>query len=253
MVYYSGFVAPVSKERRGEYTEFVRKSWPWFRDRGATRMVENWGEDVQPGKQTDFLRAVKAKDDETVAFSWVEWPDKATSDKAWADMMNGGEDMGEMPFDGKRMFWGGFEKFVAEGSDRGGTYYQGFLTPVPEGNREAFEKLAGEAWNDMFKPYGALGNHESWGNDVPHGEVTDMYRAVDAKDGEVIVISWTTWPDRATCDEAARKMQESMDGKDMPDMPFDGKRMIWGGFATIFDSEVDGKAEGEQAAAAQRA
>ena len=110
-----------------------------------------------------------------------------------------------MPFDGKRMFWGGFEQLVTEGSDRGGSYYQGFLTPVPQENKDAFHKLAREAWNDMFKPYGAMGNHESWGVDVPHGTLTDMYRAVDAKDGEVIVMSWTTWPDRATCDEAARK------------------------------------------------
>ena len=69
-----------------------------------------------------------------------------------------------------------------------------------------------------------------------------MYRAVDAKDGEVIVMSWSAWPDRATCDEAARKMEEGMDGKDMPEMPFDGQRMIWGGFGTIFDSDVDGAA-----------
>ena len=52
----------------------------------------------------------------------------------------------------------------------------------------------------------------------------------------------TTWPDLATCDEAARKMEEGMDGQDMPEMPFDGQRMIWGGFGTIFDSDVDGDA-----------
>lgn len=242
MAYYSGFVAPVATNRKDEYTAFVRRSWSSFKKRGATRMVENWGDDVKPGKQTDFLRAVQARDDESVAFSWVEWPDKATADKAFADMMSSGDEMGEMPFDGKRMFWGGFEQLVTEGSDRGGSYYQGFLTPVPQENKDAFHKLAREAWNDMFKPYGAMGNHESWGVDVPHGTLTDMYRAVDAKDGEVIVMSWTTWPDRATCDEAARKMEEGMDGQDMPEMPFDGQRMIWGGFANIFDSDVDGDA-----------
>ena len=108
MAYYSGFVAPVATNRKDEYTAFVRRGWSSFKKRGATRMVENWGDDVKPGKQTDFLRAVQARDDESVAFSWVEWPDKATADRAWADMMSSGDEMGEMPFDGKRMIFGGF-------------------------------------------------------------------------------------------------------------------------------------------------
>ena len=241
MPYYTGSVTPVPKDKRDSYLQSLRRSWPLMQSRGAARMVETWGEDIQPGTQTDFLRAVQARDDEAVVFAWVEWPDKATSDAAWADIMENREEfanaMGELPYDGKRMIFGGFQSFVADGSDKGGGYYQGFLTPVPEGNRDAFEKLAHSAWEEMFRPSGCLGNHESWGDDVPHGKLTDMYRAVDAKDGEVIVMSWAGWPDRATCEEAGRKMRAAMEGKPMPDMPFDGKRMIWAGFETIFDSD----------------
>ena len=64
-----------------------------------------------------------------------------------------------------------------------------------------------------------------------------MYRATDAQDGEAIVLSWTAWPDRATCEAAARAMEAAMAGQPMPDMPFDGKRMIWGGFGVLFDSD----------------
>ncbi|MBV0891876.1 DUF1428 domain-containing protein [Paracoccus sp. Z118] len=243
MTYFTGSVTPVPAGSRQAYLDFSRKAWPHFQKRGASRMVETWSDEIQPGKQTDFLRAVAAKDGEAVAFAWIEWPDRATADAAWAEMMNDpqmGADMGEMPFDGKRMIFGGFQSLVTDGSDRGGGYYQGFLTPVPEGNKDAFETLAHAAWEEMFKPYGCLGNYESWGADVPRGTQTDMYRAVDAKDGEVVVMSWGCWPDRATCEEAGRRMEAAMEGKPMPDMPFDGKRMIWAGFETLFDSDRDG-------------
>ena len=74
-------------------------------------MLECWGDDVKEGKQTDFRRAVQAKDDETVVFSWVEWPDKATRDAAMPKVMDDPRmkaDSHPMPFDGKRMIFGGF-------------------------------------------------------------------------------------------------------------------------------------------------
>ncbi|MRX49744.1 DUF1428 family protein [Paracoccus sp. S-4012] len=241
MTYFTGSVTPVPKRIRQDYIAQLHRAWPLMQKRGAVRMVEAWGEDIQPGKQTDFLRAVAAKDDEAVVFGWVEWPDKATSDAAWADIMQNGEEMsqamGEVQYDGKRMIFGGFQKFVADGTDRGG-YYTGFLTPVPKANRDAFAKMAKSAWEEEFQPRGCLGNYENWGDDVPHGRQTDMYRAVDAKDGEVIVMSWSAWPDRTTCEEAWRGMAAGMEaGQEMPDMPFDGKRMIWAGFEPLFDSE----------------
>ena len=79
------------------------------------RLVECWGDDVPDGKVTDFKGAVKAEGGEVVVFSWVEWPDKATRDRAHAEMMKDPrfESIREpMPFDGKRMIFGGFKVLV---------------------------------------------------------------------------------------------------------------------------------------------
>ncbi|WP_285293634.1 DUF1428 domain-containing protein [Aureimonas altamirensis] len=110
--YVDGFVLAVPTDRREEFIDHCRKAAPMFLNNGATRHVECWGVDVPAGKVTDLQRAVQAKPDETVCFSWIEWPDKATRDSGlkavFADMENSGED-NPMPFDGKRMIYGGFE------------------------------------------------------------------------------------------------------------------------------------------------
>ena len=164
MAYYTGSLAPVPAANKDAYLDHARRAWPLFRDRGAVRMVETWGEDVQPGKHTDLLRAVEAKDDETVVFSWIEWPDRATCDAAWGDMMadeSMGAEMGEMPFDGHRMFWGGFSTVLDEGETRPGAWVQGFVLAVPEGNRDAFAALARASW-EGFRARGALRQAELW-------------------------------------------------------------------------------------------
>lgn len=116
MTYYSGFVLATPTANKQAYIDHAKKAWPMFKRRGALRMIEGWGEDVPHGKETDFYRATKAKDDETPMFSWIEWPDRATADAAFADMMNDPDmqGMSDMPFDGKRMFWGGFTPIVDE-------------------------------------------------------------------------------------------------------------------------------------------
>jgi uncharacterized protein YbaA (DUF1428 family) len=87
---------------------------------GALRVVEGWGDDVPKGEVTDFHRAVQAKDDETVVFSWIEWPDKSTRDAAMAKMRENPRMTGEpMPFDGKRMIFGGFVPVVTLAKESG--------------------------------------------------------------------------------------------------------------------------------------
>ena len=115
------------------------------------------------------------------------------------------------------------------------TYYSGLVLAVPEANKQAYVAMARDAW-PMFKRLGAIRMVESWGEDVPHGKQTDFYRATDAKEGEVPLFSWVEWPDRATADKAYKDMEAEMGGKP-PEMPFDGMRMFWGGFAPVFDSE----------------
>ncbi len=110
MPYIEGFVAAVPTANKDKYIENAKEAAEYFKALGATRLIECWGDDVPKGEVTDFYKAVQAKDDETVIFSWIEYPDKATRDAANQKM---GEDTEmqnmEMPFDGKRMFWGGFE------------------------------------------------------------------------------------------------------------------------------------------------
>ena len=118
MSYIDGFVIAVPHANRQAFIDHASKLDPVFLEYGATRVVEAWGDDVPDGKVTDFRRAVQATAEETVAFSWVEWPDKATSDagmkKIMEDPRMDPSNMGgmPMPFDGKRMIFGGFQNVV---------------------------------------------------------------------------------------------------------------------------------------------
>ncbi|GAA4762093.1 DUF1428 domain-containing protein [Stakelama sediminis] len=117
------------------------------------------------------------------------------------------------------------------------TYVDGFVVPVPEGNREAYIASA-KAAKPIFFEHGALHHVECWSTDIPKGEHTDFFRAVQAKDGECVVFSWITWPSKEVRDAAWEAMMSDDRMKTM-DMPFDGKRMFWGGFETVFDSKSD--------------
>jgi len=112
--YTDGFVVPVPESKRDAYRELASKMAKVFRQHGANRVVEAFTDDVPKGEVTDFYRAVKAEDDEKVVFSFIEWPDKDTRDKAWQAIMadESLKPEGEMPFSGQRMFWGGFEPIL---------------------------------------------------------------------------------------------------------------------------------------------
>ena len=112
------------------------------------------------------------------------------------------------------------------------TYVTGFLTPVPTANKERYIKSAADGW-EMFKKYGALEMVEAWGDNIEEGKTTDFKRAVKLEEGEQVVFSWILWPDRATADAAWEKMQNDPAMAEF-DMPFDGKRMMWGGFEPVF-------------------
>ena len=122
-MYIDGFVIACPKENRDKFIAHARQGDSVFMDLGATRIVECWGDDVPEGNTTDFRMAVKAEDGEDVLFSWIEWPDKATRDAAMARMTEWMENpekadprmdpqKNPMPFDGKRMIFGGFAPLV---------------------------------------------------------------------------------------------------------------------------------------------
>lgn len=115
MSYIDGFVLAVPTANKARFLEHARTGDSVFIEFGATRVLECWGDDVPRGTLTDFFRSVQATDEETVVFSWIEWPDKATRDAGMKKMM---EDPrmdpahNPMPFDGKRMIYGGFEPLL---------------------------------------------------------------------------------------------------------------------------------------------
>ena len=238
MSYIEGFVAAVPTANKDIYTRHAAEAWPLFSEFGVSRMVENWGDDVPDGKVTDFRRAVKAKEDETVIFSWFEYPDRKARDAANQKIMNDPrmKDMGEtMPFDGRRMIFGGFSAFLDEGDGGNLGYVDGYLVPVSAANKDAYRTLAQKS-AAVFREYGAQRVVEAWGDDIPDGKVTDFRRAVQAKDGELIVFSWLEWPSKEARDAAWPKLFEDERMQPGPDgMPFEGQRMIYGGFTPIVD------------------
>ncbi len=119
MSYIDGFVIACPEDKKQAFIDHARTADGMFIEMGATRIVECWGDDVPEGKTTDFRMAVKAEPGEAVLFSWIEWPDKATRDAAMAKMMDPDNQdprmdpaINPMPFDGKRMIFGGFVPVV---------------------------------------------------------------------------------------------------------------------------------------------
>jgi uncharacterized protein YbaA (DUF1428 family) len=237
MTYFEGFVLPVPESRREEYRKHAADAAPLFHEFGVQRHFEAWDSDVPEGKVTDFRKAVDAQPDEKVVFSWFEYPNKAARDEANQKIMSDPrmKEMGEsMPFDGKRMIMGGFDAIVEEGTERG-SYIDGFVVPVPEGNRDAYRKLAAKMAK-VFRQHGATRVVEAIADDVSHGKVTDFYRAVKAEDGETVVFSFIEWPDKKSRDDAWAKIMADESLKPEGEMPFNGQRMFWGGFEPIVDS-----------------
>lgn len=116
------------------------------------------------------------------------------------------------------------------------TYVDGFVVAVPTANREIYKNFA-ESAAQVFKENGALNVVECWEDDVPEGKLTSFPMAVKRQDGEAVVFSWIVWPSRAVRDEGMKKVMENP--RFQPDknpMPFDGKRLIYGGFETIVDA-----------------
>jgi uncharacterized protein YbaA (DUF1428 family) len=234
MAYIDGFIIPAATARKAEIIDHAQRMDKFFLEYGATRVVEAWADDVPDGKVTDFKRAVKTTDGETALFSWIEWPDKATRDAAMEKMQsNDAMNAEPMPFDGKRMIYGGFEPIVNQLAAGETGYVDGFVAPVTPANKAAYIEMAQKAAG-KFLELGALRSSENWGDDVPDGTVTDFKRSVLAEGDENVVFSWVEWPDKATRDTGWSKLME--DTSMQPDqMPFDGKRMFWGGFAPVVE------------------
>lgn len=120
------------------------------------------------------------------------------------------------------------------------TYVDGFVIAVPKADKEAYRKLAEDVWK-VYRKHGALRLAECWGDDAPEGKATSFSMAVQRKDDEVWVFSWSEWPSKEARDAGNKAAMEEFSA--MPDltpdkMPFDGKRMFRGGFAPILDRKA---------------
>lgn len=115
-------------------------------------------------------------------------------------------------------------------------YIDGFVIPVKTSDRAAYRAYAAK-FDAVFKEYGALSIVEAFGDDVPHGQQTDFYRAVACKDDETVVFSWIVWPSKAARDAGnAKVMEDPRMQEAMTTAPFDAKRMIFGGFDVIVEA-----------------
>lgn len=237
MTYFQGFLVPAKTAEKQAYHDFAARTAPTFEDYGALRTVECWGDNVPDGKRTDMKRAVQAQGDETIVFSWVEWPDRQTCDAAAEKMMNDERlQFGDtpVPFDMKRMIYGGFE--VVEDTADGGRfgYVSGVVAAVPDDKRDAYVRH-GDATAPLFKEKGALRVASGWGVDVPDGKVTDFRRAVEARPGTSVIFGWIEWPDKATAEAAMGSLFEDPRMRELTP-PWDGPTAIFGGFAPILDT-----------------
>jgi len=116
-MYVDGFVLPVPKDKLKDYVRLSKKAGRIWKEFGATEYIENVADDVKPGKWTSFPQSVKLKPNEVVVFSYIVYPSRKVRDQANAKVMADPRlkkmfDPKKMPFDGKRMFWGGFKPIV---------------------------------------------------------------------------------------------------------------------------------------------
>jgi len=237
MTYVEGFVCAVPAANKQAYRKHAAEAAPLFKEFGVTRMVETWGDDVPDGEVTDFKRAVKAEEGEVIVFGWFEYPDRATRDAATEKMMNDPrmKQMGEeMPFDGRRMIYGGFASVVEDGAPGTMGYVDGWLLAIPAGNKDAYSVWGAKVSTVLKEEYGAVRIVDAWEDDVPEGKLTDYKRAVKAADGEQVIYAWIEWPSKDARDAAWPKIMEDPRLHPEADL-FDGRRMISGGFEPILD------------------
>jgi uncharacterized protein YbaA (DUF1428 family) len=115
------------------------------------------------------------------------------------------------------------------------SYIDGFVLPLKNGKEDAYRDMA-ETFAAKASALGAIGTVEALGDGLEHGHTTDFYRAVQAQDGENVVFSFIIWPDKATRDTAWEKIMADPEMQPSGEMPFDGKRMFWGGFKPLLNT-----------------
>ena len=236
MTCIQGFVCAVPTANRAAFIAHASMAAEAFREHGCARAVECWGDDVPEGEATSFRKAVLAGPDEAIVFSWYVWPSRAAHD---AVMQAPPEDSrltaegNPMPFDGKRVIFGAFEPVLELGAPQPGGFFDAFIAPVPKNAREKFVAFA-MACDPIFMEHGAVWIMECLGSDLPEGKLTDFRRAVQAEPEEDVLFSIVQWSDRNARDAGNGKIMTDLRLAEHT-MPFDGRRLIFGGFVPVVE------------------
>lgn len=238
MTYIDGFLLAVPEAGKEAYRKLADEIWPVFQRLGALAMVEGWGDDVPDGDITSINAAVQRKEGEIPLFSWTVWPDKAVRDRAWQEMMSNpsAHSQQDMPFDGSRMIYGGFDLLVGDPLMQAG-YINGTVMPVQADQRTVYERAAGKV-AEIFREHGALMAVDCWSDDLPEGKVNDFYTAVDAQGGEAIIFSWVGWADKEAHDRGWEKIMSDPRMEEFGPQTAGGdlQRMIFGSFVPLVDN-----------------
>ena len=238
MTYVAGFVVAVPGGKRQAYVTMAEAGVPLFREYGVQRQVEAWDDDVPEGKVTDFRRAVKATPEEKIVFSWHEYLSRTAADAANEKIMTDprmAEIGKDMPFDGQRMIWGGFEGILEKGGRGKAGYIDGSLVPAPAGSRAAYLGHAEKVANILME-HGAARVVDAWSDNIPDGKVTDFRRSVAAGPEEAVVFSWVEWPSKAVRDAAWQRIFADPRMREGTP-PQDESRRVWGGFVPVMDAQ----------------
>lgn len=241
MSYIEGLIAAVPTAKKDVLHRTTAEAAPLFKQFGATRVVELLGDDIPRGKTIDFKSAVKARDDEEVVLSWVEYPDKQTRDLANQKVLANAklkEITDALPIERERAITAGFTALLDEG--RGGTmgYTESYLSVVPEANKQAYRMMAAKT-SHVFEDYGAIRVVEAWGDDFSNAQPTSFKGALKAKPDEAVVLSIIEWPSKQVRDQAMPKILADNRLKSAQDnLPIDRNRMIHGGFKPLLDTAV---------------
>lgn len=236
MTCIQGFICAVPMANRAAFTAHADRAAAAFRDHGCLAAVECWGDDVPAGAITSFPLAVQAKQDEAVVFSWYRWPSKAVHDTVMKSPPKDprlSPETNPMPFDGTRAIFGTFEPVLELGTPSPGGYFDGFVVPVKRDRRAEFMAFA-KACDPVFMEHGATWIIEAWGLDVPEGKRTDFRRAVQATPDEEVVFSCVQWPNRGLRDAGHQNVMNDP-RMSAQEMPFDGRRLIFGGFEPVVE------------------
>lgn len=235
MTYIQGFLLAVKSARRDDYLAMAQETAPLFARYGAIRTVECWADDVPDGTRTDMKRATKAEADEAIVFSWIEWPDRATCEAAAEKMQNEWpEPPADMPFDGARMIYAGFQVVHDSGSAGTFGYVDGVIGRVVSGGSEAVAAFEAAA-TPIFRDKGASRLVGGVSGEIASGKTTDFLRAVAAQEGDMITFGWIEWPDKATRDAGMGAMRADPRMATLS-QPWDGPTAIFGGFTPILDT-----------------